>query len=321
MNLLRRSLAGLAGLSSLAGLALAAACATPPDLRGARAGPDERTLRVVTFNVHYGEALLDERDGNRRSISRTFLAHPALRGVDILALQEVCAGDGGWQLAYFDQMVDGPAGSSKMAVARSDPSDEGLPCERVEAIVSRYPIVAQGVLQLPQLFEPRSAVWADIAIGDPQGARPPTLVRVYNAHLENKPRGDWTQGRLVQMKAILAHVEAWRSEHPGSPVILLGDFNTNGHGWDYWRREPLLEALDRHHFRASLEERRRTLTLLPHALDWIYFDGLHLRGSKVVHVWLSDHFPVVADFELPGPSRPILGAAQGPGPSSSLRSH
>ncbi len=290
---------GPSRLALLAGLALAAACATAPAPRAVRASPSERTLRVVTFNVHLGEALLDERDTNRRSIARTFEAEPALRGADILALQEVCAGDGGWQLAYFDRMVAAAPGPAKMAVARSDPSPAGLPCARVEAIVSRFPIVAQGALQLPQVFEPRSAVWADIAIGGGRGATP-TLLRVYNAHLENRPQGvSWTQGRLVQMKVILAHLAAWRAEHPGAPVLLLGDLNTNGHGWDFWRREELLGEIERHGLCASLQERRRTLTLLPHELDWILFDRLKLRGSSVVHVWRSDHFPVAADFDLP----------------------
>lgn len=300
MILGRRALAGLALLSSLAGFALVQACASHPGPRAARSSPDARTLRVVTFNAHLGEALLEERDGNRRSIARTFEAAPALRGADVLALQEVCAGEGGWQLAYFDRMVEGESGPAKMAIARSDPSEAGLPCARVEAIVSRYPIVAQGVLQLPELSEPRSAVWADIAIGGAEGARP-ALVRVYNAHLENRPRSvDWAKGRLLQMNAILVHLEAWRAEHPGAPVLLLGDLNTNGRGWDFWRREELLEELGRHRLRPSLEGRRRTLTLLPHELDWIFFDGLALRTSQVVHVWLSDHFPVAADFNLPG---------------------
>jgi endonuclease/exonuclease/phosphatase family metal-dependent hydrolase len=63
----------------------------------------------------------------------------------------------------------------------------------------------------------------------------PGLIRVYNAHLENRPQD--TQGPLLQMGAVLKDLEAWRSEHPDTAVLLLGNFNTKGRGWDSWRRE------------------------------------------------------------------------------------
>lgn len=272
-------------------------CATVSERPAVALAAEGRPLRVVSFNIHLGEALEKERSGGHGSMARVFGSEPLLQGTDILGLQEVCADEGGWQLDYLRRMVGAPAGRTGMATALSDPSG-GFECERVEAIISRHPVVASGAITLPQVFEPRSAVWADIEI-DAEKGTPSTVVRVYNAHLENRPQGmSWTEGRRRQIEVVLAHLEAWRAEHPGAPVILLGDLNTNGHGWDFWRSEPTLFEIARHRLEPSLRKRHRTLTQLPHELDWIFFDGFLLRRSSVVHVLLSDHFPVVADLLL-----------------------
>ncbi len=282
-------------------LLLGTGCANTPET-----APDEATasvgsagrLRVISFNVHLGEALIDERDGGGRSMSRTFQYRPTLQDVDILGLQELCSDEGGWQIDYFDKLMRSFGGPSYSAVALSDPVGKMM-CARVEAIFSRYPIVDSGAIELPQVREPRSAVWADIDVPTADGAGT-ERIRVYNAHLENRPAtGSWEMGRLQQTQVILDHLEAWRTTHPDTPVIFLGDLNSLSRYWDFWRREASITEIERHGLKPSLKKYHRTLTLTPHQIDWIFSEGLKLHRSQVVQVWLSDHFPVVADFELP----------------------
>lgn len=276
----------------VASAALMAITASSSDASAAR-------LRVVTFNIHLGEALIEERDGGHRSLARAFREEADLTGVDVLALQELCAGEGGWQLRYFQRLFR-ERGAVYTALAYADPSHAspdpniGPPCDRAEVILSRFPIVASGTIELPAVREPRSAVWADLELPGR------VLLRVYNPHLENRVvRGSSEEGRLRQMEHLLAHLDAWRAEHPDAPVLVLGDFNSTAHPWNPFYREKALRALEGRGMMASMTEHSRTLTWLPYQIDWVYSAGLRLQNSHVVDVWLSDHFPVVADFERP----------------------
>jgi endonuclease/exonuclease/phosphatase family metal-dependent hydrolase len=260
----------------------------------------EGRLRVISYNVHLGEALIDERDGGSSSMSKAFHERKMMWNVDILGLQELCSDEGGWQLDYFDTLMRSFGGPSYSAFALSDPVGKMM-CGRVEAIFSRHPIVDSGAIELPNVRQPRSAVWADIDVPSADGTGTVRL-RVYNAHLENRPEKDhmtWEEGRLRQTRVILEHLEEWRATHPDAPVILLGDLNSLSMYWDVWSREDSITEIERHGLQPTLKKYNRTLTLTPHQVDWIFFKGLKQRRSQVEHVWLSDHFPVVADFALP----------------------
>ena len=327
-----RSLRSMSSRVPLAGaLALAAAaaslggCAAKSNHRGdsggdalsAASASGGQTLRVVSFNVHLGEFLKYERDGHHASIERTFERDTRLRNADIIGLQELCSDEGGWQLDYFNRVIHDTANSGYMAMALADPVNKTM-CARVEAIYSRYPIVDQGVITLPQVFEPRSAVWADIDVPNANG-QGTTRVRVYNAHLENRPQNmSWEEGRLKQIRVVLAHVDAWRAAHPGEPLILLGDLNTVGRIWDPWRREATIKTIEGDKLSPSIKGYARTLTFTPHQIDWIFFnDQLALKHSEVVGVWLSDHFPLVADFTLTPSTKVVSEQALAPAPAPS----
>lgn len=279
-------------------LVLSTGCATTAEPEGATDLGAAGRLRVISYNVHLGEALIDEREGGSDSMLQTFQSHDWLRNVDILGLQELCSDEGGWQVEYFNELLRSFGGPSYSVTALSDPVGKMM-CARVEAIFSRHPIVDSGAIDLPNVRQPRSAVWADIDVPSASGTGT-VRVRVYNAHLENRPENmSWEGGRLKQTRVILEHLEAWRATHPGAPVILLGDLNSLSRYWDFWRKEDSITEIKRHGLESSLKKYNRTLTLTPHQVDWIFFDGLKLRRSRVEHVWLSDHFPVVADFALP----------------------
>lgn len=278
-------------------------CAIAPEPLVAPLPGSAGRLRVVSYNVHLGEALIDERKGDSRSMSRTFREHESLRDVDILGLQELCSDEGGWQLDYFDALMHSSGGPSYSAVALSDPVGKMM-CGRVEAIFSRHPIVDSGAIDLPNVRQPRSAVWADIDVPSADGTGT-VRIRVYNAHLENRPKNmSWEKGRLKQTRAILAHLAEWRATHPDAPVILLGDLNSLSRYWDFWRREASISEIQRQGLQPTLKKHHRTVTLSPHQIDWIFFQGLKQSRSQVLHVWLSDHFPVVADFALPTAAPP-----------------
>lgn len=263
----------------------------------------EGRLRVISYNVHLGEALIDEQQGGSKSMSQTFREHEYLRDVDILGLQELCSDEEGWQLDYFDTLMRSFGGPSYSAFALSDPVGKMM-CGRVEAIFSRHPIVDSGAIDLPNVRQPRSAVWADIEVPSADGTGK-VLMRVYNLHLENRPVNmSWEEGRLRQTRVVLAHLAAWRATHPDAPVILLGDLNSLSNYWDFWHREDSIAEIEREGLQPTLKKHHRTITLAPHQVDWIFFTGLKQRRSQVEHVWLSDHFPVVADFALPTAAGP-----------------
>ncbi len=261
---------------------------------GEGAAADGARLRVISYNIYLGKALRAERSASDEvkpllSIARLLGRHPSLRGFDVLGLQEVCSGEAGWQLEYFDRLLREQYGVSWMHFGRSDEFGSQM-CERGEAVFSRHPIVAGGRIRLPNIKEERSAIWADIET--PHGP-----LRVYNAHLENNPkgRGD-ANGRWLQTTVILRHLLAWRKEHPGVPLILLGDLNTTGGLLTPWRRERTITELSKI-LESAINRYVPTFIFPPFQLDWIFQDGLATAGARVIHTHLSDHYPVVADLE------------------------
>jgi endonuclease/exonuclease/phosphatase family metal-dependent hydrolase len=105
------------------------------------------------------------------------------------------------------------------------------------------------------------------------------------------------QGRLVQIRVILDHMREWRRTNPFTPLILMGDLNSLGKSYDPWRREASVREIMKT-MKPSLTKHHHTHVLLPHQIDWIFYDELELQGSKKILVVLSDHYPVAADFRV-----------------------
>jgi endonuclease/exonuclease/phosphatase (EEP) superfamily protein YafD len=103
--------------------------------------------------------------------------------------------------------------------------------------------------------------------------------------------------RLLQARRVLDHYSEWRRDHPDSPVIVLGDFNSLGNLWDFARPERAIQEMSSE-LEPSLREHRATLVGWPYQVDWIFSNGLKLSSSKVPGTALSDHHPVVADYRL-----------------------
>lgn len=247
------------------------------------------TLRVATWNLGLGDPL-DEWSG------ASLADHPVFEGTELLALQELCSDHDGRQLEAFAAALRQHQGDVYTAFVRVDPADPMM-CARGQALVSAHPIVASGRVELPRVRQVRSFLWADVLL--PDGRDGHVLLRVYVPHFENRTSGSTAvEGREHQARALLDHLEAWRAQHPGLPVLVMGDLNTVGNLIDPGTREPALELLSRH-LEPSLAAHQATMPRWPWQVDWIFAGGLELLSSDVLRVEGSDHWPVVADYRRP----------------------
>jgi len=164
-----------------------------------------RSLRVVTFNVQWGEHI-------ERAINVLTTRAP-LPEADIVVLQEMDA-DGTRRIAEALGMgwVYYPA-----AVHPKKGRDFG------NAILSRWPIVADRKLMLPHIgglrHAQRIATAATVMVGQ-------TPVRVYSAHL-GTPSDIRPAKRRDQADAIMADAATYAF------VIIAGDMNSHGIGKEF----------------------------------------------------------------------------------------
>lgn len=277
-----------------AALILAAVLSSPR----AEAGPK---LRVITYNVALGVPMKLEGSlptgflKRRASIRRLLERHPLLRDFDVLGLQEVCEDRHQAHFEYFREILRAQGATPYSRFAAANPLSNKK-CREGQMILSRYPIVDSGKFELP-LLRPggKVALWVDLLVPSGSGDE---IVRVYNLHLDNRGKTLFAaKGRWKQMRAVLDHYREWRARYPHRPAIVLGDFNALSRLYDFWHRE--LAIRETMKVLSASITRRRPTHVSGHQIDWIFFDQLELKYSKVVYKLKSDHFPVMADF---GPS-------------------
>ena len=252
-----------------------------------RATPARATeVRVVTFNVAMGLAFGKTFAGLIRS---TFANNDHLRRFDVIGLQEACANDRA-AIELFRGVMKRAHGRVHEHLVLADPKSRGH-CRKAQVILSRYPIVGSGGLRLPRVGAHRSAAWVDLEIGS-------QILRVYNLHLSNRDGGDFApeNGRWKQGRIVLEHWLDAKRRDPHARGIVLGDFNSMGDLYRPARRELTLTMYARH-MTPNLRRFIPTM-LLPYATDWIFSSGVKLRRSYVVPTVYSDHFVVVADYDL-----------------------
>jgi endonuclease/exonuclease/phosphatase family metal-dependent hydrolase len=258
----------------------------------------KRTFLVVLFAgicraaTHYEISLVSlnmakETDVGR--IVREFRAIPALAQADVLLLQEVREVPGGGSAA------SGLASALGLHVAYS-PAAEGVH-DLGLAILSRHPIRDVRVRKLKPfnlVYRSRSRIALAATVDTPRGA-----IRVFNAHLDTRVNA---ADRLAQLEPIVLE----SAEFIG-PRVVGGDFNTNAFYW-IGRVLPLPgvqsqtarveEFMRRKGFRTAAVPRRSTFDYLGMRLDWIWYQGLELRESRVYPLAFSDHHAVYARVQF-----------------------
>jgi endonuclease/exonuclease/phosphatase family metal-dependent hydrolase len=266
----------------LAGLFLATSIACAPSsssLRSSRASVeaprprDAGELRVMTFNIQSGLKGLDKVAGLIRSASP-----------DIVALQEVDVGSRRARGLNQPAVLAERTGLPHHAHFRTTDLHGG---PYGVALLSRFPLLSleQHALPVPAGAEPRTV--AHVVL-DVEG----TEVSVYVTHLTRMPFN--SDVRLRQSVTILKLMEG-----DARPKLLLGDMNDtpDSRTVRLFKRE-LLDV-----FALSGQGSSKThplLGLLPGLrIDYVLACQRFMpRGSRVLRVKASDHYPVVADLAL-----------------------
>lgn len=246
-------------------------------------------LRVVSFNTGMGVVVkLRSEEGLRQ----LFQDEPALRGLHVLSLQELCLNDRRQLGLYLEVMQATHGAQYHYADYASDKLGEA--CDKGQAIVSSYPILGAGTLKLTTVGAARSALWADLALWGPGYDR----IRVYDLHLSNREKSNYVPvlRRAEQAEKVLEHALAFMRLRPRVPVIVTGDFNTLGTLSEPAAREVVVQRFQQY-FQLSQPSFSSTF-LVPYQLDWIFYAGVTLAWSGSVSTLYSDHVPVVADFRL-----------------------
>ncbi len=227
-----------------------------------------RQLRVLTYNIHHGEAMDGEFDYERLAKVITDLEP------DVVALQEV---DRGTQRTGG---VDQPALLGKLtgmlfAFGQAMPYQGG---QYGEAVLSRFPIVRVEAYPLPFRpgQEPRAALVTYIK---PDNGLPEFIFAgTHLCHQSNDTRTE--QAR--QMNRVLADRE-------GPPVILSGDLNARTGS------DPMNELLTERWVDATAPQSRIDYVLIRPVDSWRVVE-VTIVDERVV----SDHRPVLAVLEWTG---------------------
>ncbi|MGF1530873.1 MAG: endonuclease/exonuclease/phosphatase family protein [Puniceicoccaceae bacterium] len=170
-----------------------------------------------------------------------------------------------------------------------------LPLAYGNAILSRHTIARQESVAFgARTLGEKGFVLVEVELGR-------RLLPILNVHLDYRSR----VARIEQVERILGTLEGYFSgEGVGSfhPPLVCGDFNTSERN----RGDAvhlLFEELRTHHAYQLIPAGARTFpALIPiKGIDFILAsEAFRLTRQEVVRTFLSDHRPVVAEFELDG---------------------
>jgi endonuclease/exonuclease/phosphatase family metal-dependent hydrolase len=250
----------------------------------AEAGPERRSLTVMTFNIRHGEGTGGELDLER--IAEVIEGQDP----DAVGLQEV---DRHWseRSDFVDQTSWLARRLGMYAVFGAnldlDPLTPGAPRRQYgNAILSRHPIIGWDNIPLPRfdLHEQQGLLLARIKV---RGA--PLLF--YNTHLDPNDAAE----RLAQAKAIRDLIGT-----PEEPFVLVGDFNATP-GSPPIRH--LTETMTDAWAKAGVGEGDTFNSVTPYArIDYVFTPPeAFIRTAAVVTTdpGASDHLPLTADLLLP----------------------
>lgn len=243
------------------------------------------TIRVVTFNVHYGRDLPRLIEALRH--------HPALSSADVLLLQEIESypWEGSSRTAKLAEAL-----KMNYVYAPARPTQQGG--THGLAILSRFAVSDVAVLPLKSydlVYNTRRRIVLAATLN--LAGRP---LRVYNLHLDTRLN---PAQRLEQLRPLVEAALA----HPVPAVLIGGDFNTNPFRWLFhvlpiFRSDQagaVDEFMKARGFGAPLAGSGSTSRklLLRFRLDSLYTRGLAVTASGVERsVDASDHVPAWIDI-------------------------
>ena len=246
------------------------------------------TLRVVTWNVHYGE--------DAAGIAAAMRASEHVATADVVLVQEIEAYPGE-SSTRTRRLAEALGMTWVYAPARKDDEHtHGI------AMLARHPLENVAIRELPYVEQPirarnRIAMAADIRLGD-------QLVRIVNVHLDVRiGPGD----RVHQLHGAVNDVG-------DGPIVVGGDFNTNPWAW-VEATVPLLatEAIVGQEqaavvddylyglgFAGAIPVETPTMRLPAFQMrtDDLYARDLRIVASGIDLVDGSDHWPVWFDVAL-----------------------
>lgn len=253
-------------------------------------------VRIVTYNIAHGRGLSPIQGmTTRRRIRATLLKIARLLAElqpDIVALQEIDE-NSRWAGNFDHLEFLREFGGFEHAVFGINNRRAGLlNLSYGNAILSRHPIaewenIAFGRSQVGE----KGFLFAEIEVG-------PHRLPVANMHLHYRSR----LHRFAQVDRFLAYLrdkQRDRRQHWALPPIVCGDFNNTQHASD--ATATLLSNLhDYDDYSLHPREGRTFPSPLPgRTLDFVFLPpGARQARSQVVRSYLSDHRPVVVDFEV-----------------------
>jgi endonuclease/exonuclease/phosphatase family metal-dependent hydrolase len=243
---------------------------------------DPAPLRVMTYNIHYG-------DPDLARIADVICAS----GADVVGLQEV---DVHWsdRSGFADEaaVIASTCGMEARfgPIYTLPPLQEGAPPRRFGvAILSRLPIRAAQNHDLTRLStqtegspEPMPG-FLQVTV-DVDG----TEVDVFSTHLDFRPDPAVRRAQVAEMLTILGDT--------ARPIVLMGDMNATP---DHEELAPLFEKL-RDAWRSGGDPGFTFPSDEPvRRIDYVFFAGpLAVASARVLDTTASDHRPVVADMIL-----------------------
>lgn len=241
-----------------------------------------RSLRVVTYNVHGCVG----QDG---VVSESRVAEVLAEiDADVAVLQELDVGRPRSQRGHQPERIASALSMHFLFCAAVEQDEERYG----HAIISRWPLKLVRSAPLPQVrwphhAEPRSALWAEIAVAS-------LHVQIMGTHLSL-----WPLDRLVQASALLGRDWMGSADWRG-PRVLCGDLNVGGASWTYHRlRQSMRDAQSVLPRARSTYPAKRPMFRLDHVFA---SEELRVEKAGVVATTLakvaSDHLPLVADLCL-----------------------
>ena len=258
-----------------------AAKSTPQDAYvssgGAGGGPIVRVASINTARVTDIEAM-----------AREIEAFDALRGADVLFLQEVVRASGD-QLSTGEQLARRLGRNVVFAAPDGGQTYSGL---AILALKPLRDVKVRPLKNVSLIFRSRKRIALIATAETPAGP-----VRVINTHLDTRIN---PKERVEQLGPAIEEARGYTG-----PVIIGGDLNTNDMQWvshvvpvpyPGWQAKAVRKLMVEQGFSTPFELRRPTFDHLKMQLDWLFCTRLRPSRSVIHPLAFSDHHAIWAEF-------------------------